>query len=462
MAKEIRKLEFKTLLQFCDSDVTYTRIYDSEIAGLVARKNRGGSVTVTYNYTNIVGHKDKHELGKIYPKSNTGTRRRPHTLSKHFREEVQEHIVKVRSGADLALKREAELKQKEKNNESQRLKVLAYFEYVHKERIFSETANPARAREKVADFYNNFQLLHDLYLDELSHSHFENWAHEMIADKCMARTTVRRKFGFFTGLIRRAIGSKIDIKNGKFIDKDPFVGFSISSYMKSMGLNTENEVERQFKLKASRKILTDYEELSILQALDEREHEKREQRRRIRKRKNRQHLTDFDKLAFVDWWKPAYLLFFYQGIRPMDIIKMEWKHIDFARQKFSFIPSKTSKKKGVIEEFPIHKDYLPTLKSWHKQCGEPTSGPVFESTKHPGNPLSEGIMSDNWVAIRKRANLPEELELYTLRHNFISRLLRKNVSVLTVAKLASTSIEMIEKNYGDVLESDLLQAINMR
>lgn len=56
--------------------------------------------------------------------------------------------------------------------------------------------------------------------------------------------------------------------------------------------------------------------------------------------------------------------------------------------------------------------------------------------------------------IKALAALPKKLENYTLRHNFISHLVMNGANLLSVAKLATTSMEMIDRHYGH-LQPDL-------
>ena len=55
----------------------------------------------------------------------------------------------------------------------------------------------------------------------------------------------------------------------------------------------------------------------------------------------------------------------------------------------------------------------------------------------------------------KAANLPAEPKagvcLYTLRHSFITEALTKGMTTLDVARLAGTSVTMIEKHYGHLV-----------
>lgn len=59
----------------------------------------------------------------------------------------------------------------------------------------------------------------------------------------------------------------------------------------------------------------------------------------------------------------------------------------------------------------------------------------------------------------KAAKLPGAAAAYTLRHSVLTDLVRANLPILTVAQLAGTSVEMIEKHYGHLVADDAERAL---
>jgi integrase len=53
----------------------------------------------------------------------------------------------------------------------------------------------------------------------------------------------------------------------------------------------------------------------------------------------------------------------------------------------------------------------------------------------------------------KDAGLPYETCLYTLRHSFITQALLDGMSTLEVSKIVGTSLAMIEKHYGHLVQN---------
>jgi len=57
----------------------------------------------------------------------------------------------------------------------------------------------------------------------------------------------------------------------------------------------------------------------------------------------------------------------------------------------------------------------------------------------------------------RRAKLPAGVVLYTLRHSWISDACRNGMPLLEVARLTGTSLEMIQTNYGHVIDDAALR-----
>lgn len=59
----------------------------------------------------------------------------------------------------------------------------------------------------------------------------------------------------------------------------------------------------------------------------------------------------------------------------------------------------------------------------------------------------------------RKANLPNNVSAYTLRHSIVTDLVRDGLPILTVAQLSGTSVAMIEKHYGHLVRSDAEEAL---
>jgi integrase len=73
-------------------------------------------------------------------------------------------------------------------------------------------------------------------------------------------------------------------------------------------------------------------------------------------------------------------------------------------------------------------------------------------TRDDGKPWAHSDWDEDVKAAAVRAGLPTEACLYTLRHSFITQALLDGVSTLEVSKIVGTSLAMIEKHYGHLVQ----------
>ena len=59
----------------------------------------------------------------------------------------------------------------------------------------------------------------------------------------------------------------------------------------------------------------------------------------------------------------------------------------------------------------------------------------------------------------KKAELPDTVVFYTLRHSFIADVIDKNMNVFDIAKITGTSIDMIEKHYGKLFKGRVIEIL---
>jgi integrase len=76
----------------------------------------------------------------------------------------------------------------------------------------------------------------------------------------------------------------------------------------------------------------------------------------------------------------------------------------------------------------------------------PPDGHIF--IRASGRPWNRNILSHRFQAIRDRASLRPSITIYSFRHLWISEMLMAGVDVLLVARMAGTSVAMIERVYG--------------
>ena len=79
-------------------------------------------------------------------------------------------------------------------------------------------------------------------------------------------------------------------------------------------------------------------------------------------------------------------------------------------------------------------------------CETPADAHIF--SRPSGNSWNRNILSHRFQAIRERAAVRESITIYSFRHLWISEMLMAGVDVLLVARMAGTSVAMIERVYG--------------
>lgn len=87
------------------------------------------------------------------------------------------------------------------------------------------------------------------------------------------------------------------------------------------------------------------------------------------------------------------------------------------------------------------------------RCARHKLPSAFLLTRDDGMPWAHSDWDELVRAAASRACLPRGTCLYALRHSFITQALLDGVSTLEVAKIVGTSLAMIEKHYGHLVQS---------
>ncbi len=75
------------------------------------------------------------------------------------------------------------------------------------------------------------------------------------------------------------------------------------------------------------------------------------------------------------------------------------------------------------------------------------------------NPWSHGDQSKLMREAVNKAELPDTVVFYTLRHSFIADVIDKNMNVFDIAKITGTSIDMIDKHYGKLFTGRVIEVL---
>ncbi|MCE8002163.1 site-specific integrase [Billgrantia ethanolica] len=273
----------------------------------------------------------------------------------------------------------------------------------------------------------------DKPMGSLSRADVERWqANQEAAKKPRAFATLKRSYDALSALLAHAAERKV-------IPAHPLKGVKLQK-----PAFTEEELAEQG---SERRYLLADEVEALFAGLEAYQDEKRQQRRSSREH-GKAYLPDLERVAYVDHVAPWILTMFYTGFRPGDLFGLRWEHVNLTFATIRKTIEKTAHKRPEPQTFPLSGSAVEVLKTWHKQQGQPTTGFVFPSPR-TGNRLDRTAMQKPWASVRKMARLPDDLQLYTLRHNFASQLVMGGTDILTVSKLmAHSSIETTIKFYA--------------
>lgn len=245
--------------------------------------------------------------------------------------------------------------------------------------------------------------------------------------------TMTRSYGAVHGLLNHAVKYQA-------ITHNPLKGTTLQK-----PAMTDNELGQSG---GERRYLNIDEVKTLFTGLDAYQDKIRQQRRSSRAH-GKPHLPDLDVVTFVDHVKPFVSLAYYTGFRSGDLFGLCWEHINF---DFGFIRKTIEKTAHHIPEprtFDLSHAALSVLNLWWLQHDKPKSGFVFPSKSSESGRMNKNAMQTPWATIKKLSGLPEELDLYSLRHNFASQLVMSGADLLTVSKLmAHTDINTTIKHYG--------------
>jgi integrase len=218
---------------------------------------------------------------------------------------------------------------------------------------------------------------------------------------------------------------------------------------------TEQMRERNKK----RTYLTESQMKSFLAAMNTYQDQVRERRRNSRAH-GKPYLDDLDSVDYVDRTQPMLTTMFYTGFRNGDVITLRWEEINFSFGNITKVLEKTAHKKKIPITFRMPVELKTLLKKWHVQHQESVEGFVFINPK-TGNKYGKNALNMPFKKIKEIAGLPDELQPYTLRHNFISWLVMKGIDLLTITKLTGHSdVKMILENYSHLQPEMLDNAVD--
>lgn len=220
-----------------------------------------------------------------------------------------------------------------------------------------------------------------------------------------------------------------------------------------------NTIKKLKKLKETdskeiTRYLTDEERQRLLDALDKRERDVKEARRRSRLHADKQYLSDLQDAHFVDSFKPLVIIALNTGIRRKELFSLRWEDIDFNAGTILLRAANAKTKKTLI--IPMNDIVSMTLKLWQEQTGK-ERGLIFPNPL-TGKPYTN--CDSSWNALLKEAKI-ENYRWHDMRHDFASRLVMKGVDLNTVRELLGHSDLKMTMRYAHLAPEKKQTAVNM-
>lgn len=279
-------------------------------------------------------------------------------------------------------------------------------------------------------------------LPSLKKSDIAAWRKKREADG-LKFPTIKRHLDGLQGLLNHAVKEEQ-------ISANPLAGLKLDK-----PASTEAE---QLEAVTARKILSADEAAAFFAGLDAFDQEKREQRRRSRAH-GKKHLSDLDNAPFAHVAVPWLRLAYFTGFRPGDLFGLRWEHVDWQQHQIRKVIEKTAAHHDKPQTFPLSPAAESTLAQWWDQHGKPQTGYVFKSERTGGR-MDKHSMQRPWARIKERGSLPTEIDIYTLRHNFASQLIKAGTDLFTVSKLmAHTDIKTTIDNYSHLAPDHAADAV---
>ncbi|WP_239496087.1 site-specific integrase [Salinicola peritrichatus] len=402
-------------------------VFDSELPGFHVRAGKRG-LTFRLYYRTKVGKQRILTLGRY------GT-----LTAAQAREDAKEALAIVAQGGDpRGILEEAKIESARQQQQTLR----AYLEGPY-------TAFQNRRKDgqgTLSRISRDFSDWLDRPMGNLTRADVERWqADQEVKEKPRAFSTLKRSYDALAALLAHAAERKV-------IPVHPLKGVKLQK-----PAFTEEELA---ELGSERRYLEPHEVEALFVGIEAYQDEKRQQRRRSRQH-GKAYLPDLDHVPYVDHVVPWILTMFYTGFRPGDLFGLRWEHINLTFATIRKTIEKTAHKRPEPQTFPLSGSAVEVLKTWHRQQGQPSVGLVFPSPR-TGKRLDRTAMQKPWAAVRKLAELPEDLQLYTLRHNFASQLVMAGTDILTVSKLmAHSSIETTIQFYAHLAPEHKREAVEV-
>ncbi|WP_066938250.1 tyrosine-type recombinase/integrase [Streptomyces sp. NBRC 110611] len=115
---------------------------------------------------------------------------------------------------------------------------------------------------------------------------------------------------------------------------------------------------------------------------------------------------------------------------------------------------------GDFREVPLPATVKAAILAYAEKHGTDEKGYLIRTNR--GNYMGSDTLSHQWLKLKKKANLPENLRLYSMRHFFASNCLTKHIPITDVAEwMGHKSIEVTFKVYRHLMPGSVSSAAKL-
>ncbi|AJP43624.1 integrase [Alteromonas australica] len=259
--------------------------------------------------------------------------------------------------------------------------------------------------------------------------------------------TVTRVYGAFKTMVRHAYGNDV-------IDCFPLADvklLAMSDFEKEKLHGAEDK---------NRRMLTDSEITALNLGLEKYKLELVNGRERSICH-GKPHLPSFKNITYPNWFFPFFHLAAYTGMRPGDLYNLHWHQLNLDFKRLVKIPNKTRHHKNPARiDLPLSEHILSVMKYWKEQQGNPPAANLVFPSPRTGKELSKDAHKKHWRNLLEHSQIEYQLDFYSLRHHYISKLVATGVPLFSVARLSGhKSVKMIEEHYGHLSPHHAAEAL---
>ncbi len=169
-------------------------------------------------------------------------------------------------------------------------------------------------------------------------------------------------------------------------------------------------------------------------------------------------------IDYLQEHNPAFLticrMVFTSLIRPKEIRMIQIKHINL-HERYILIPSDNAKNHNQ-RYAPLNDDLINDLINMHLDKYD-TNYYLFGIDYKPAKKsMPETKLSKEWVKVRAKLNLPENMQLYSLRDTGINNMLKAGIDPLTVMQAADHHDLKMTTRYANHADIHLIETINKK